>query len=198
MQQITVNIKIVIFGVIDNSLAVFINEGLLPSTEVQSQKTLDEQVDTLFTTATGFPLGNNYSEQLYTVAAEDNTISIVYYVLVPLSQNQKYDDAWKKVKSTAIQAQDKTIISYAVQRLEWKIEYTNVVYSLLPKEFTLSDLQKTYEAILGQILDKRNFRKKILSLDFLEPTGKRRVGVSRPAQVYTFKKRSPTLVKIFS
>lgn len=198
MQQITVNIKIVIFGVIDNSLAVFVNDGLLPSAEVLSQQKLDEQVDTLYTIATGFSLGTNYSEQLYTVAAEDNTIAIVYYVLVPLSQNQKYDDVWKKVKSTAIKSQDKTIISYAVQRLQWKIEYTNVVYSLLPKEFTLSDLQKTYEAILGEILDKRNFRKKILSLDFLEPTGKRRVGISRPAQVYTFKKRSPTLVKIFS
>ena len=94
--------------------------------------------------------------------------------------------------------EDKEIISYAVQRLQWKIEYTNVVYSLLPREFTLSELQLTYEAILGKELDKRNFRKKILFLKLLKDTGKKRTGtVARPASVYEFRKRSPVRVKVF-
>lgn len=198
MHKVTVNIKLVIFGVTADSLVVFLKEDSLPAAFVQQDMSLDAQVEELYANVTGLQLGSNYSEQLYTTANEKNDITIVYYILIPLDHNQKYAAEWTKLNYAVKKSPDKSILSYAAQRLQWKIEYTNVVYSLLPKEFTLSELQKTYEAILGQILDKRNFRKKILSLKFLAPTGKRRVGVSRPAQVYTFTKRTPTLVKIFS
>ena len=98
-----------------------------------------------------------------------------------------------------VRVTDRNIIKYAVQRLQWKIEYTNVVYSLIPFEFTLSRLQTTYEAILGKTLDKRNFRKKILSLGLLKKTGKILKGFkARPALVYGFRKRTPVMVKVFS
>ena len=84
-----------------------------------------------------------------------------------------------------------------MQRLRWKIEYTNIVYSLLPKEFTFGELQKVYEAILGRTMDKRNFRKKILSLGILTDTGKKKTqGRSRPAEVYRFKSREMTYVEV--
>jgi 8-oxo-dGTP diphosphatase len=60
----------------------------------------------------------------------------------------------------------------------------------LPQYFTLTQLQTAYESILGTALDKRNFRKKFLSLNLIEPTEKyQRDGAYRPAQLYTFKKQ---------
>jgi 8-oxo-dGTP diphosphatase len=65
----------------------------------------------------------------------------------------------------------------------------------LPQEFTLTELQKTYEVILEKKLDKRNFRKKITSLNMLEESNKKREGVPhRPATLYQFKKREPQFI----
>src|SRR6185437_16669637 len=132
----------------------------------------------------GFPLGKNYVEQLYTFSNEKKAVTIAYYALIEKADMQPEEQNWKKV--TGKNEPEKSIISYAIQRLRWKMEYTNVVYSLLPKTFTLSDLQKTYEIILGKKLDKRNFRKKILSQNFLKPTEEKRVINARPALLYSF------------
>jgi 8-oxo-dGTP diphosphatase len=79
------------------------------------------------------------------------------------------------------------IIPYAVKRLQAKLSYTNIAYSLLPPEFTISELQEIYETILGSKLDKRNFRKKILNLDLIKEIGKRKAHVSfRPPKLYQF------------
>lgn len=80
------------------------------------------------------------------------------------------------------------IIQYAHNRLRSKITYTNAVYALLPRYFTLSELQTAYEAVLGRELDKRNFRKKFLSLDLIDKTDQlRKEGAHRPARLYKFK-----------
>lgn len=168
----------------------------LPSARVSQNTSLDEQVKDIFFTYTGLALDKNYSEQLYTFASSGNAITVVYYVLLANENPTSHELDWKEVFQLCNNEQD--IIRYAVQRLQWKLEYTNVVYSLLPKSFTLSDLQKTYQIILKKKLDKRNFRKKILSLKFLKPTGKKRIDSARPAQIYTFTKRSPIIVKVFS
>lgn len=194
MQTITVKIKLVIFGLVSDELSVFMNKNQLPAAEITQMSNLGKQVEELFLEVIGSDIGNSYTEQLYTTALDDE-INIVYYVLLETHNNA---NNFVPIKQIYKNVHEKEIVSYAVQRLQWKVEYTNVVYSLLPKEFTLSELQKAYEAILEQTLDKRNFRKKILGLNFLTPTGKRRVGVSRPAQMYTFKKRKPAFVKIFS
>jgi 8-oxo-dGTP diphosphatase len=84
------------------------------------------------------------------------------------------------------------VIDYALRRLRAKLEYSNVAYSLLPAEFTLSQLQRVYEAILGRPLDKRNFRKRMLSLGLVEATGHTATeGRHRPAQMYRFRERKP-------
>ena len=78
-----------------------------------------------------------------------------------------------------------------------KLEYTNVAWSLLPETFTLGELQSVYEAILAKRLDRRNFRKKILSLSLVVSTGRTRLGgAHRPAVLYQFTKRTPMIVKI--
>ena len=84
------------------------------------------------------------------------------------------------------------VLEYALERLRNKLEYTNVAYSLLPGRFTLSQLQRVYESILGRKLDKRNFRKRMLSREIIEPTAERQAeGAGRPAQLYRFSSTKP-------
>lgn len=79
------------------------------------------------------------------------------------------------------------IIEYARQRLASKLTYTNAIFALLPPLFTLTQLQTGYEAVFGHELDKRNFRKKFLSLDMIHPTNETwREGAHRPAKLYRF------------
>ena len=83
------------------------------------------------------------------------------------------------------------IIKYAHERLISKLSYTNAVAAFLPATFTLSQLQTAYEAIFGHELDKRNFRKKFLSLELIHETGDTwRDGAHRPAKLYAFNSQS--------
>ena len=82
------------------------------------------------------------------------------------------------------------ILDYAVWRLRNKIEWTTVGYELLPRKFTLSQLQRVYEIILQKPVDKRNFRKKILAQGEIKELNESRTdGAHRPAKLYSFKKR---------
>ena len=82
------------------------------------------------------------------------------------------------------------IIHYAYERLQSKLTYTNAVFALLEPMFTLSQLQSVYEAVLGRPLDKRNFRKKFLSLELIHATSEYfQDGAHRPAQLYRFNKQ---------
>lgn len=79
------------------------------------------------------------------------------------------------------------IIKFARDRLAAKLTYTNAVHGLLDKKFTLSQLQTAYEAVFGRVLDKRNFRKKFLSLGLIHETPDMwREGAHRPAKLYAF------------
>lgn len=79
------------------------------------------------------------------------------------------------------------IIAYARERLIAKLTYTNAVSAFLEKSFTLTQLQAAYEIIFGREFDKRNFRKKFLSLGLIHETGAMwRDGAHRPAKLYEF------------
>ena len=87
---------------------------------------------------------------------------------------------------------DDRVIAYAEERLRNKLEYTNVVYSLLPRRFTLTQMQHVYEAILGEPLDKRNFRRRVVGLGIVRETGQTvKEGAHRPAMLYEFVSREP-------
>lgn len=86
------------------------------------------------------------------------------------------------------------ILEAALERLRGKLSYSNVAYGLLGEEFTLSELQAVYEAVLGRELDKRNFRKKVLSLEMLDEAEGMRRGPHRPAQLYRFRARELVLL----
>lgn len=190
-------IKLVIFTVIRGKLKIFLPEKVLPATVIVKEKPLDKIAKSLFEDTVCIPFKDYYFEQLYTFS-QHKEVAIVYYLLLPhylipqKSMKEWYDG--QKLSKTLI---DFSIIKYAIQRLQWKIEYTNIVYSLLPKTFVFSQLQTVYEAILDKGLDKRNFRKKMLSLNILKPTGKmKRLGPSRPAEMFSFKMRQLTFVEI--
>lgn len=77
------------------------------------------------------------------------------------------------------------IVEVALQRLRTKVEYSSLPVHLLAAQFTVSDLQKVYETILGRSVDKSAFRKRIMEGDFIEEIpGKQRHASNRPAQLY--------------
>ena len=129
-------------------------------------------------------------------------ISVAYIALVPAEQVQlktteRYADVgWHRMKSLPKLAYDHKIIAQvALVRLRSKLEYTNIAWSLLPSEFTLTELQNIYEVILDEKMDKRNFRKKILSLRLLVSARKKRKGTShRPAELFHFRDRRPVII----
>lgn len=151
-----------------------------------------------------------YLEQLYTFDASGmdprgSIISVAYFALSPRQKIKL--GAGKDVQTPTFFAvkklptlgfAHKNIVSYAVKRLAAKLEYTNAVYSLLPKHFTLHQLQKAYETILNRKLDKRNFRKKFLSLKLIKATKKVLTGAhQRPARLYVFVSQKPSVLKKF-
>lgn len=150
-----------------------------------------------------------YLEQLATFDAPardpfGRVVSVAYFALVPddgieLATTDKYAGVkWQEIGGAKRLAYDHDrILAAAVARLRAKLEYTNVVWSLLPETFTLSELQGVYEAILGRALDKRNFRKKILSVGLLKSTGKKRAdGAHRPAELYRFRRRELSYIDV--
>lgn len=140
-------------------------------------------------------------EQLYTfdTVARDprgHAVSVTYMALSRDTKPDSKDDAQEPtffpLSALPELAYDhRDIISYAHKRLSSKVTYTNAVFALLPKIFTLTQLQIAYESIFGRRLDKRNFRKKFLSLGLVHPTDDYlREGAHRPARLYTFNKHS--------
>lgn len=132
-------------------------------------------------------------------------VSVAYFALVPhagvrLRTSEKYADVrfWPVDALPKLAYDHGPMLEYALGRVRAKLQYANVAWSLLPESFTLSDLQATYEAILGRALDKRNFRKKILALDLLADTGKAdRGGAHRPAALYRFRSKKKAAIALF-
>jgi 8-oxo-dGTP diphosphatase len=87
------------------------------------------------------------------------------------------------------------IFMYALERLAAKVSYQPVIFNMLPKEFSLTTLQEAYESCLDRDLDKRNFRKKILSMDILKPCKTEEGATHRPAQLYRFNKHGYWTIK---
>lgn len=138
-----------------------------------------------------------YLEQLYTFGKPDRDpreriISVAYYalapceVLSPVAGSDAAEVGWFNLDDLPPLAFDHyDILHLAQQRLRAKLDYSTVAFGLMAETFTLSELQKVYETIRGEALDKRNFRKHMLTLDILTETGtSRRVGNHRPAKLY--------------
>lgn len=177
-----------------------------PGGLVRAEESLDEAAQRELYERTG--LKHVYLEQLYTFGKPERdpatrAVSVSYLALVPyhgvsLNPALKYADVkWFPTHCIPHLAYDHDQVQrLARRRLQSKLQYTNIVYSLLPREFTLGELQEIYETILRRSLDRRNFRKKILALGLLHPLPKVRRGPHRPASLYTFKQRRPMIIEM--
>lgn len=205
-----------IFTIIKNKLNIllikikfgpFVGRWGVPGGKVIASETLDKTAERELCEKTG--VKDVYLEQLYSFGElkrdpYTRTISVAYFALINssgirLKTTRKYEDiGWFPVEKLGKLAYDHNkIINYALLRLRYKLEYTNVVYSLMPEKFTLSHLQKVYEIVLGKKLDKRNFRRKILSLELIKKAGKEKNVPYRPSKFYSFKTKTPTIIEIF-
>ena len=177
----------------------------LPGGMVRREESVDDAVLRELQEETN--IGNIYLEQLYTFGdlnrdPRGRVITVAYYALVnwqrfELRGRRKASDAqWFPVKRLPALAFDhRRIVEYALERLSHKINYTTVGFQLLPRQFTLTELQESYEVILSQRLDKRNFRRKMLQLGILKATRTFQAnGRQRPARLYTF--TEPHVIKL--
>lgn len=211
-----VAVDAVIFTIIEKKLNVLLIkikygpfEGMwgVPGGKVRIDETLDEAAKRELQEKTG--VRNVYLEQLYSFGEikrdpRARIISVAYFALVDsnkvkLKPTKKYQEIkWVPVSDIGNLAYDhKQIAAYALERLRYKLEYTNVIYSLMPEKFTLTGLQKVYEIVLGRELDKRNFRKKMFALKLIKETGKETSVPHRPPKLYSFKVRKPMIVEMF-
>lgn len=199
----------VVFGLDDEELKVmliqrgqepFEGKWALPGGFVHVDETLEEAARRELEEETG--LHKVYLEQLYTFGAVDRdprerVVSVAYYALVKMSDHKVQaatdarDAAWFGVHDVASLAFDHAeILQMALERLRGKLRYQPIGFELLPKKFTLSQLQHLYELVLERELDKRNFRKKVLAMDLLIETDEVEQDVAhRAARLYRFDER---------
>ena len=185
---------------IQRGLAPFEGKWALPGGFVRIDETLEEAARRELAEETG--LSDIFLEQLYTFGAVDRdprerVVSIAYYALVNLSDHKVHaatdarDAAWFGVHDMPSLAFDHAgILQMALDRLRAKLRYQPIGFELLPKKFTLSQLQRLYELVLERELDKRNFRKRVLAMDLLEETDEVQQDVAhRAARLYRFDER---------
>ena len=182
---------------IQRNLAPYAGKWALPGGFVHINETLEEAALRELQEETG--IARVYLEQLYSFGGIDRdprerVVSIAYYALVKLGDHRiraatdAREAAWFGVSDLPTLAFDHDhILTVALQRLKGKVQYEPVGFELLPPKFTLSQIQHLYEAILEQQFDKRNFRKKLLSMGLLVELDEIEQDVAhRAARLYRF------------
>ena len=195
---IHVTVDVVVFTIRGETLHVLLAEAssdwTLPSDLVRPDEPLDRAARRALADVAGD--SDVWLEQLFTfgdVARDPHarSISVAHYALVSADVVRDPGDArgqWWPVTALPLLVLDhRRIIDYALTRLRNKLSYTTVGFQLLPQRFTLSELQRVYEVILGREIDKRNFRRKVELLGIVKPTREQRASITgRPAQLYRF------------
>ncbi|HRX79908.1 MAG TPA: NUDIX domain-containing protein [Pirellulaceae bacterium] len=199
----------VVFGLDDDDLKVLLIQRNLPPFEgrwalpggfVRIDESLEESARRELREETG--IENVYLEQLYTIGEIDRdprerVVTVTYYALVKLTDHQVQaatdarNAAWFAVDDVPALAFDHAkILEMAHERLRGKVRYQPIGFELLPAKFTLRQIQHLYEVVLDRPLDKRNFRKKILSMDILVELDEVETDVAhRAARLYKFDRR---------
>ncbi len=200
----------VVFGLDDEDLKVLLIERALkpfegkwalPGGFVRVDETVDDAARRELAEETG--LEKVFLEQLYTVGDLDRdprerVVTVAYYALVRLSEHRvkaatdAREALWFSLDDLPKLAFDHDqILEMASQRLRGKVRYQPIGFELLPKRFTLRQLQQLYEIVLDRELDKRNFRKKILGMGILVELDEVEKDVAhRAARLYRFDKAS--------
>lgn len=209
----SVTVDIVIFTIRDEDLKVLLikrknppyqGKWAIPGGFVGYDEPLEEAAFRELYEETG--VRDVFIEQLYTFGKPDRdprkrVITVAYYALVS-SENIRVrpdsdvsDVRWFSIYDLPKLAFDHDkILNCALDRLRTRLMHSKIAFQLLPEKFTLTELQNAYEIILDKELDKRNFRKKILSSNILEETGEKKAeGRHRPARLYRFKSPSQSI-----
>lgn len=208
-QDIFLAVDGVVFGYTHKRLQVLLiqqkfggkeDKWALPGGFVRKEETLDEAVLREIKEETGVKV--NYFEQLYSFGDinrdyRKRVVSVAYLALLnPKNYQLKADTDAKDAQWFSIDEIPKLafdhneIIEKGLKRLKAKINYQPIGFELLSKEFPFSDLENLYQTILGEKIDRRNFRKKILGFDILVETDKMQSSKSgRPAKLFRFNQK---------
>lgn len=203
-----VSTDVVVFKIRDETLEVLLRprqpeagNGRLwavPGGPVADGESLDDSAQRVLVEQTG--LMDVYLEQLYTFGRPERhpgsrVISVAYFALVSDDrlagfESREYGIWWNATRLPELYLDHDQIVWAARERLAAKLEYSTIAFQLMPEYFTLSELQSVYETIYGNPVDKRNFRKRVLALEHIEATDrKRRNGSHRPARLYRYTAR---------
>ena len=204
--NIAFSVDNVIFGLEDSVLKVllikrkqdpFKDEWALPGELVYPDEDLDDAPKRVLEEMTG--LTDVYLEQVHTFGKVDRhprgrVITVAYYSLVNMQAlNPKAAAQAKSVKwfnvfdIKKLPFDHHKILQSCVEQLQKSVKVHPIGFGLLPEKFTLSDVQALYEAVLNKPLDKRNFRKKFLSMEILVDVNEYQTGVAhRPAKLFKF------------
>ena len=203
-QKISVAVDVLLFTIEDDKLKIvlvkrkekpFKGSFALPGVALRESETLKEAAERSVRERTG--LKNIFLEQLYTFGALDRdprsrTVSVTYYALTDPGKLDASgaDDGVSLISVDEILKGDpelafdhREIIEYGRNRLGGKVNYSDIAFEFVPEEFTLPQLQRVYEILLGENLYKANFRKMISPL--VEETGNMLTGMAhRPSKLY--------------
>ena len=175
----------------------FSGQWALPGDLVRPDEDLDQAAFRILEELTG--VKDVYLDQVHTFGEVNRhprgrVITIAYYSLVNIKnvsiRASSFADkvAWKEVRSISQLAFDHyEIMQTCLRRLRRDVKFQPIGFELLPEKFTLTELQRLYESVLEKDLDKRNFRKKILSMNVLKSLDELQQNVAhRPAMLYSF------------
>jgi 8-oxo-dGTP diphosphatase len=209
-QSIKVAVDAVVFGydkdegvsvlLIKRKFEPFQKFWALPGGLMKEDESLEEAVRRELKEESGVDV--SYLEQLYSFGKPERdprnrVVSITYYGLVRpkdyqlSAQTDAEDVAWFNINKLPKLAFDhKLIVDTAIKRLRGKLAYEPVGFELLDKKFPFSDLEKLYQTLLDTELDRRNFKKRIMSYGFLEELNESvQRSVGRPAALFQFNKK---------
>lgn len=172
---------------------------ILPGNMVMNTETLENNISDVVYDKLGLP--SLYIEQCYTFSnlnrdPEDRIIATTFIGLIDnitlylkKEPREGVEFEWFDINEIPKMGYDHDkIIARLVENLKRKIVNSNMLKMLFPSDFTLPELQKIYEQVLGVDLDRRNFRKKLINLGYIEDTGDINEGYTgRPAKLYRFK-----------
>ncbi|MDO4164020.1 MAG: NUDIX domain-containing protein [Bacteroides sp.] len=203
-----VGIDCIIFGFYEGELNLLLlkrnfepamGEWSLMGGFVQENESVDDAAKRVLAELTG--LSEVYMEQVGSFGAIDRdpgerVISIAYYALININEYdrelvQKHNAFWVNIHELPPLIFDHpAMVEQARKLMQQKASTEPIGFNLLPKLFTLSQLQSLYEAIYGETIDKRNFRKRIAEMDYIEKTDKiDKTGSKRGAALYQFNEK---------